>query len=394
MAAPGFHLLPWCRHLNLEVGRAVHDDESRADLTGRRAGEIGQLCLALATSLRQHPDSISTRMLASSLFETIDALARALAALEDPNPLESITKEQLVLLKDDVDSWLKGKATLVQTIEEMEKYGKSLYDDHWGLADPPQDVTGIAAELSKLRDVVRSYRPENQLVVGHARWIAAGISALFYPHLLDPPDEKLWGIRERALAAMTFLENVALHTREDCLVILSEAAELFAGQATRPYLANDRGSENAQETLLDQEEDDGFESYLMDCDVLPRYPDEPNSKHPYEALFDPKEDDGSKASLKDRFVFNPGQVLFDKKDLGLPSGEPVTVLKELVGSFGDVVPYSTLDPHYSSAVPGSLPKAVVEIRKSLRAHDIPCEIKAKRGEGYLIRKVQASGDWE
>gem|GEM_PF-5521292 len=372
----------------------MHDDESRADLTGRRVGEIGQLCLALATSLRQHPDSISTRMLASSLFETTDALALALADLEDPNPLEAITKERLVLLRDKVNNWLKGKATLVQTIEEMEEYGKSLYDDHWGLAEPPQDVTGIAAELGKLRDVVRCYRPENQLVVGHARWIAAGISALFYPNLLDPPDEKLWGIRERALAAMTFLENVALHTREDCLVILSEAAELFAGQAMRPYRANDRSSENAYETLLDREEGDGFEDDLTDCRVLPRYTDEPDSENPHETLFDPKEDGGSGDSLKDRFVFNAGQVLFDKKDLGLPSGEPVTILKKLVGSLGDVVPYAELDPHYSSAVPGTLPKAVVKIRKSLRAHDIPCEIKAKRGEGYLIREAQTPADRE
>jgi len=373
----------------------VHDDdESRADLTGRRAGEIGQLCLAFATSLRQHPDSLSTRMLAACLFETTDALALALAHLEDPDPLESITKKQLVLFKEKVDNWLKGKATLVQTIEEMEEYGKSLYDDHWGLADPPQDVTGIATELHKLHDVVRCYRPENQLVVGHARWIAAGISALFYPNLLDPPDEKLWGIRERALAAMTFLENVALHAREDCLVILSEAAELFAGQATRRYHADDREPENASETLLDREEGDGFEDDLMDFHVLPRYADELGLGSSHETLSDPKEDGGSKASLKDRFTFNPGQVLFDEQDLGLPSGEPVTILKELVGSFGNVVTYKTLDPHYSSAVPGSLPKVVTAIRKSLQAHDIPCEIKAKRGEGYFIRKPLTSGNSE
>lgn len=92
--------------------------------------------------------------------------------------------------------------------------------------------------------------------------------------------------------------------------------------------------------------------------------------------------------LKDRFTFRPGQALFDGKDLGLPSDAPVTVLKELVGNFGQVIPYTKFDKHYSSATPGTLPKTVTIIRRALAKQKVPCQIKAKTGVGYLICETE------
>lgn len=206
----------------------MHDNASRADLTGRRAGEIGQLCLALATSLREHPEALSTRMLALGLSKAIDRLALALFRVRDKDDLEAITAKYLLLIKDDVHGWLEDGASPVGVAEKIQQYGKTFYDGRWGLADPPEDLPGIATELRKLRDMVRSYKPDDQLVVGHASWVAAAISTVFHPNLIEIPDETLGAIRERALAAITFLENIAFHTRAECLDFLHDAAARFA----------------------------------------------------------------------------------------------------------------------------------------------------------------------
>lgn len=94
-----------------------------------------------------------------------------------------------------------------------------------------------------------------------------------------------------------------------------------------------------------------------------------------------------KVSMKDRFTFELGRAFFNRKDLGLPSDAPITVLKKLTDNFGHVVPYKDFDPNYSSAVPGTLPNTVTKIRKSFVMHQVPCEIKSKSGKGYLIREI-------
>lgn len=99
---------------------------------------------------------------------------------------------------------------------------------------------------------------------------------------------------------------------------------------------------------------------------------------------------GATKSMRERFTFNPGQVLFDGEDLELPSGEPITVLKVLVDHFNHVVQYRTLDQHYSSVTPGTLPKMVTKIRGSFDKHNVPCEIIAKTGEGYLMRQSRST----
>jgi len=97
-----------------------------------------------------------------------------------------------------------------------------------------------------------------------------------------------------------------------------------------------------------------------------------------------------KPSVKDRFTFGPGQVLFDGKDLELPSDAPVAMLKNLVDNFGRVVPYTDFDPHYTSATPGTVHKCKREIVKSFAKHKVPCEITFKTGVGYFIRRCTSA----
>jgi hypothetical protein len=89
-------------------------------------------------------------------------------------------------------------------------------------------------------------------------------------------------------------------------------------------------------------------------------------------------------ALRDRFEFGRGQVLFDGKDLELPSGDPLTMLEKLVNDFGRVVPYTDFDEHYSSATPGTVHKSKHMVAHSLATHAVPCKIKSKQGEGYFI----------
>jgi hypothetical protein len=89
---------------------------------------------------------------------------------------------------------------------------------------------------------------------------------------------------------------------------------------------------------------------------------------------------------KKRFDFKPGQALFDGKDLGLPSGSPVTVLEKLVQSWGETVQHRALhDQSTQSEASPELREAVRVIRKAFRHHRIRCKLVSKRGEGYLIQ---------
>jgi hypothetical protein len=51
----------------------------------------------------------------------------------------------------------------------------------------------------------------------------------------------------------------------------------------------------------------------------------------------------SKTGIKDLFKFAPGQILFDNKDLNLPTGETVEICKKLIENFGHTVPYPTFN---------------------------------------------------
>lgn len=209
----------------------MQDNGSRADLTGRRLGEIGQLCLALATSIREHPHTVSTRMLALGLSKALDRHLLALFRLKDRDELETLVKESLMGLKKDLHEWLDGEVPAPEATRKLAGYGYVFFDEYWGLADRPRDLLSISAELRKLRDVVCSYRPDDPLVVAQANWIAGVISGLFHPNLFDLSPQTLGAIRDYALAAITFLESIAHHSRHECLTFLPEAADCFSEQA-------------------------------------------------------------------------------------------------------------------------------------------------------------------
>jgi len=93
-------------------------------------------------------------------------------------------------------------------------------------------------------------------------------------------------------------------------------------------------------------------------------------------------------SIKDRFTFNPGQVIFDnKRDLGLPSGEPVDMFKTLVENLGSTVSYIAFDQHHSSTSPGTVCKSACKIRQCLEECNVPCELATKTGEGYVLQEI-------
>lgn len=98
----------------------------------------------------------------------------------------------------------------------------------------------------------------------------------------------------------------------------------------------------------------------------------------------------TKAIIKNRFTFNPGQVLFDQEDLGLPSGEPIEMLQKLVERFGVVVPYVDFDRHYTSGTPGTVHKSKREIVKVLEKNKVPCKVISKTGAGYLIQGCKSA----
>lgn len=88
---------------------------------------------------------------------------------------------------------------------------------------------------------------------------------------------------------------------------------------------------------------------------------------------------------RDRFSFAPGQVMFDGKDLRLPAGLCVDVVKALLKDFGRAVMHKY--PHDESRPSEASPElrtAVATINDKLRAAKAPCRVLNKRGSGYLL----------
>jgi len=90
---------------------------------------------------------------------------------------------------------------------------------------------------------------------------------------------------------------------------------------------------------------------------------------------------------KKRFTFNEAQAFFDHKDLDLPSGEAVSILKRLLDSFGEVVKHNELDKTCNPSNASDILKGrILTIKKSLKRNKkIPCKIKSKRGVGYVLQ---------
>ena len=94
----------------------------------------------------------------------------------------------------------------------------------------------------------------------------------------------------------------------------------------------------------------------------------------------------SEDDTKKRFTFNEAQAFFDGKDLCLPSGEAVSILKKLVDSFGEVVKHNKLDQNSNPSNASDILKGQIHtIKQALKRHKIPCEIEPKRGVGYVLQ---------
>lgn len=92
---------------------------------------------------------------------------------------------------------------------------------------------------------------------------------------------------------------------------------------------------------------------------------------------------------KDRFSFASGQVLYDGKDLHLPSGFPIEVLEKLWTKFNETVEHQDLhDESKGSEASSDLRTAIVTIRKALEKRSVPCKVVAKRGYGYALQSTE------
>lgn len=95
---------------------------------------------------------------------------------------------------------------------------------------------------------------------------------------------------------------------------------------------------------------------------------------------------GETDDIKSRFTFNEAQAFFDGKDLGLPSGDTVSILKRLVDSFEEVVKHNELDQNSNPSNASDILKGrIYTIKKSLKRHKIPYKIEPKRGIGYVLQ---------
>lgn len=101
----------------------------------------------------------------------------------------------------------------------------------------------------------------------------------------------------------------------------------------------------------------------------------------------PKSSVDKTRDIKKRFSFNEAQAIFDNTDLGLPSGETVSILERLRDSFGEVVKHNELDQNSSPSNASDILKGRIHtIKKALKRHKIPCRIESKRGVGYVLKK--------
>jgi hypothetical protein len=95
---------------------------------------------------------------------------------------------------------------------------------------------------------------------------------------------------------------------------------------------------------------------------------------------------GLEDDIKKRFTFNEAQAFFNDKDLGLPAGECVSILKKLVDSFGKVVGHKYFDQNSNPSNASDILKGYIgTIKKALTLHKIPCRIESKRGVGYVLQ---------
>ena len=98
-----------------------------------------------------------------------------------------------------------------------------------------------------------------------------------------------------------------------------------------------------------------------------------------------KADLTSKGEGANEFLFESGRVLYQGKDLKLPTGLTIDVFKKLFENIGKALAYQKLDEYGpKSEASGQLKTAISRIRASLKRIKAPYRIITKRGESYLL----------
>ncbi|MHC4159939.1 MAG: helix-turn-helix domain-containing protein [Planctomycetota bacterium] len=90
-------------------------------------------------------------------------------------------------------------------------------------------------------------------------------------------------------------------------------------------------------------------------------------------------------SIKERFTFRPGQVLFDNRDVNIGTGAALEIIETLVKNFGHVVPYGKFDANSSQKEASEkIRTAINRIRKKTKSKKIPVIIDNRKSEGYVM----------
>ncbi len=97
------------------------------------------------------------------------------------------------------------------------------------------------------------------------------------------------------------------------------------------------------------------------------------------------------SSIKENFIFRPGQILFAGKDLGIKTGMVQDILKILMDNFGFVVPFKKLvvqSTDFEADV--ALRGAISYLRTKLKM--LPIKIENRRQSGYIMRLLNDSAE--
>ena len=90
-------------------------------------------------------------------------------------------------------------------------------------------------------------------------------------------------------------------------------------------------------------------------------------------------------SIKERFTFKPGQVLFDNCDVNVGTGAALDIAKALIENFGHVVPFQELDESSpKKEASENIRTAITRLRKTIKSAGIPVKIDNRKNEGYLM----------
>jgi hypothetical protein len=261
----------------------VPRSHSREDLICSRSGEIGLGLLVIAHGFRKGEYSVASRVLVRNLIQDMEKLIVRLESLDDPTVYESelcgylrkcqkdlsqlgeeAAKAQLPAkpaLPKTRESWHGGHepplevgtgvfhvfmdpeaslreeeghsqgvwTAMQQIADRLESDGKFLYEDWFNFRPDSSKWSETADELERLSESVQTYGPASPIVTIHAKWIAGDISALLNPDSPSRPHDWPNSLRDRALAAKTFLEEIHRHDQSECEDYLSRIVLMLRG---------------------------------------------------------------------------------------------------------------------------------------------------------------------